>query len=135
MLELREALGFDHKDIIIRLKAGGSDIQNAIQLSMYRVYQGRLYRTFVTSEDFAVRRYPDAAEMIEDVRNDIYYPEPELGKDYYIVVRRSKQTMPSSEWGVLERPRKLVDCVPYRWDPVKYLFVADRSVSAKYCRK
>jgi hypothetical protein len=135
MLELREALGFDHKDIIIRLKAAGSGIQNAIQLRMYRIYQGRLYRTFETDEDSAVRKSSDAGEMIEDERNDIYYPEPELGKDSYIVVRRSKQTMPSSEWGILEKPRKIVDCIPYRWDPIEYLFVADRSASSKFCRK
>jgi len=134
MLELREIVGFDHKDIIIRVTAGGSDIQKEIELNMYRLYKGRLYRTFETTEEFALRRYSDAGEMIEDERNDIYYPEPPQGKDAYIVVRRSKQTMPSSEWGVLERPQEIVDCIPYRWDPIKYLFFADRSASGRFCQ-
>jgi hypothetical protein len=136
MLELRNIVDFDHQDIIIRLTAGGSDIQKETELNMYRLYKGRLYRTFETTEEFALRRFSEpGAEMIEDERNDIYYPEPEQGKDAYFVVRRSKQTMPSSEWGILERPRKIVDCVPYRWDPIKYLFVADRSASSNFCRK
>lgn len=134
MLELRNIVDFDHRDVVIRLTAGGSDIQKEIELSMYRVYQGRLYRTFETTEEFALRRSSDVGEMIEDERNEIYYSEPQQGKDSYSVVRRSKQTMPSSEWGVLERPRKLVDCIPYRWDPIKYLFVADRSASGRFCQ-
>lgn len=135
MLELRDIVGFDHKDIIIRVTAGGSDIQKEIGLGIYRLYKGRLYRTLETTEEFAVRRYPDAGEMVEDERNDIYYPEPEQGKDAYIVVRRSKQDIPRSDWGVIDHPRKVIGCVPYRWDPIKYLFVADRSASEKFCQE
>jgi len=134
ILELRNIVDFDHKDIVIRLTAGGSDIQKEIELTMYRLYRGRLYRTFETTEEFALRRFPEAGEMIEDERNDIYYPEQEQGKDAYIVVRRSKEMIPAAEWGIVERSRKVIGCTPYRWDPIKYLFVADRSASVRFCQ-
>jgi hypothetical protein len=130
MLELRDIVGLGYKDIVIRLTAGGTDIQKAIVLSIYRLYKGPLYRTFETTEEFAVRRLT----MIDDERNRIYYPEPEQDKDTYIVVRNSKQFIPESDWGVVEFPPKVIDCIPYRWDPAKYLFVVDRSATGKFCR-
>lgn len=134
MLELRSIVDFDSKDIVIRTTAGGSDIQKEIELNIYRLYRGRLYRTFGLTEEFALRKFPSVeAMMIDDDRHLISYPEPKQGEDRYIVVRRSRQSVPASEWDVVERPPKIIDCVPYRWNPVKYLFIADRSASPRFC--
>ncbi|MGH9647189.1 MAG: hypothetical protein ACRD4E_10265 [Bryobacteraceae bacterium] len=135
IFELRNIVDFDHKDIIIRSKGAGTGIQRAIDLSIYRLYQGRLYRTFGISEEFAFDKYsPSGDEMIEDERHEVFYPEIESGKDGYLVVRRSKQMVPVSEWELLPRAPKATSCLPYRWDPIKYQFVADRSVAVKFCR-
>jgi hypothetical protein len=134
MLELRNIVDFDNKDIVVRLTAGGTDIQKEIELSIYRLCRGRLYRTFELTEEFALRKFPSpGAMMIEDDRHFISYPEPKQGEDPYIVVHRSTQSVPASEWDVIERLPTIVDCVPYRWNPVKYLFIADRSASPRFC--
>jgi hypothetical protein len=134
MLELRNIIDFDHKDIIIRLTAGGSDIQKEVELSIYRIYDGRLYRTFHTTERFALRRFSERREMvIDDERHHIFYPDLVQGTQPYIVVRHTKELVPESAWGVTEKPAKTLSCVPYRWDPIKYVFTADRSTSAMFC--
>ena len=136
MLEIRNIVDFDSKEILIREKGKGSDIQKEIELAVYRLYAGRLYRTFQITEEFALRRYSEAGvDTIEDERNEIFYPEPVQGQGAYLVVNRSEQNIPWSDWGVIDRPRNVVGCIPYRWDPIKYLFVADRSASSKFCRK
>lgn len=116
MLELRNIVDGDHKDIVVRLTAGGSDIQREIELSIYRLYQGRLYRTFEMTEEFASRS-PSSAGM---QRKQILYPERDRAQGPYIVVHSS-------------RVPETVDCVPYRWDPVKYLFTPDRPASRRLC--
>jgi hypothetical protein len=89
MLELRNIVDFDHKDIIIRLTSGGSSIQKEVLLSIYRLYQGRLYRTFQTTEEFAVRTFPTpAVMMIEDEVHRLDYPDLDQAKGAFIVLRR-----------------------------------------------
>lgn len=134
MLELLNIVDFDHIDIVVRVTGGGSDIQKAIDLSIYRLYAGRLYRTFNTRQEFALRKFlsPDKT-VIEDECNRVFYPEIPTGEPAYIVVHHTKQTVPDQEWGVIERTPKLLDCTPHRWNAVKYQFVADPSAARKFC--
>src|SRR5581483_4545993 len=121
--------------IIIRLTAGGSDIQKEMELSIYRVYGERLYRTFHTTEQFALRRFPGPGQMvIDDERRHIFYPYIAQGERPYIVLRHTTQIVPESEWGVTDKPARILSCIPYRWDPIKYVFIADRSASARFCQ-
>jgi len=100
MLELRNIIDLDHKDVIIRLTAGGTDIQKETELSIYRLYKGRLYRTFETTEEFALRRFPSPGlMMIEDVRSQISYPEVDRREGAYIVERIFKQSVPQFKVG------------------------------------
>lgn len=135
MLELRNIVDFEHKDILIRLTSGGSDIQKEVQVYIYRLYQGRLYRTFQTTEEFAVRRFPTpGVMMIEDEVHRLDYPALEQAKGAFIVLHSSKTSMRASEWGILEPQRNRIDCLPYRWDPSSYAFIADQRAAARLCQ-
>ena len=135
MLELRNIVDFDHKDIVIRLTSGGTDIQKEILLSIYRLHQGRLYRTFETIEDFALRRFPaPGAMIIEDEINHIDYPELKRSEGVYIVLRSWKDLVKASDWELQKKHPKLVSCVPYRWDASKYTFIADQTTAPKFCQ-
>lgn len=135
MLELRNIVDFEYKDIIIRLTGGGTDIQKAVQLSIYRLYQGRLYRTFQTTEEFAVRRFPGpGVMMIEDEVHRLDYPDLDQAKGAFIVLHGSKTLVRASEWGILEPQPNRIDCLPYRWEPSRYTFVEDQNAAARLCQ-
>jgi hypothetical protein len=50
LIELREIVWYGRKDIIVREQAGGTGVEETT-LSIYRMYEGRLYRIFQTMED------------------------------------------------------------------------------------
>ena len=135
MLELRNIVDLSHKEILIRQSAGGTDIQRCTDLTIYRVYDGLLYQTFETTEDFASHPMtrqgltPD----IEEVRHDISWRGADNGEAPYLFVHNSKRWVPDSAWGVVEVPFKSTGCDAWRWDPVEYLFIRDRAASVRLC--
>ena len=83
LIELREIVWYGRKDIIVREQAGGTGVAETT-LSIYRMYEGRLYRIFRMIED----RYdaPIGGSGTITQHRQIEFPELDPATGKFLVV-------------------------------------------------
>lgn len=129
LIELREIVWYGRKDIIVREQAGGTGVAETT-LSIYRMYEGRLYRIFRMIED----RYdaPIGGSGTITQHRQIEFPEsdPATGKFLVVHYRKLTESDTSGRNGTL---RETHSCIVYRWDAARFMFAEDNSAVSKFC--
>jgi hypothetical protein len=105
-IELKDTVWYGIKDLIVHQGASHGTGVGEIDLAIYRVWKGHLYRVFNIVES--------AYTMQESESSRITYPNVDSSSaPRIIVVQRTK------EMG----HRTTTTCVPYRWDTARFAFV------------
>jgi len=129
LIELREIVWYGREDIIVREQAGGTGVAETT-LSIYRMYEGRLYRIFRMIED----RYdaPPGGSGTVTQRRQIEFPESDRASGKFLVVhyRKLTESDTSGRNGTL---RETHSCIVYRWDAARFMFAEDNSAVSKFC--
>lgn len=120
LIELREIVWPGRKDVIVRRVNGGSGA-TATDLSIYRMYGGRLYRVFETNEN--------NENMATAEHSDLSYYDADSAEQPSIVVHRIKPRL-SAETAT--RPKQS-GCTGYAWNASKFAFVEDKAATTKFC--
>jgi hypothetical protein len=127
LIELREIVWYGRKDIIVREQGGGTGLTETT-LSIYRLYEGRLYRVFQTTED-RDEGVIGGGSITQHRR--IEFPESDPNEPKFLVVHYDKET--ESDAGEGKKRAETHSCTTYRWDAVKFTFVADKAAVDKLC--
>jgi hypothetical protein len=87
------------------------------------------------TERFAAHRFGSPnPDLVEDEHNTIEPIENSSGEPRYFVVRKTTESLPSEQWEKISREPPLADCVPYRWNPLKFTFEQDSPAAPRFCR-
>lgn len=137
MLQLKDVVQSGANDVLIRLAPSGTDIAIWMELQIYRMRSGRLYRVFETTEEMEGRTAgPGKGGPWMNERRTVYFPEQSYNAARYIVVHHTKVILGDQE--LLTRANITMDsrslgCVAYRWDAHTFRFVPDKAATPHCC--
>ncbi len=129
LIELREIVWYGRKDIIVREQGGGTGLAETT-LSIYRMYDGRLYHIFQTVED----RYdaPIGGSGTVTQHRQFEFPESDPNSGKFLVVHYRKLSEPDTGNGN-GKVRETHSCTVYRWDAARFTFAEDVAAVNKLC--
>lgn len=127
LIELREIVWYGRKDIIVRERGGGSGFAETT-LSIYRLYEGRLYRVLQTMEDRG-EGVIGGGKITQHRR--IEFPESYPNEPKFLDVHYDKEAV--SDAGDGKKRAETHSCTTYRWDAVQFRFAEDKAAVAKLC--
>lgn len=124
LVEVRPAVGM-HDDVIVRQRSTGSGFSQ-IDLTIYRLLQGRLYAVFRTTEeeDYDTSGPGKAGNWYLERRN-LEFPVEDDDRQRFLIVHHTK----AKDGGTARSLR----CSVFRWDVSAYSFVLDPAAASTYC--
>ncbi|MBN8730490.1 MAG: hypothetical protein J0L64_08125 [Acidobacteria bacterium] len=130
LIELKGATMAYHDDLVVRVGGHGTGVVKT-QFSIYRLWAGRLYRIFQTTErhdydtTFLTKPGPWRFE-----RRLLYFPLRDETRGSVLVAHHTR--LVETALDTLHRPLSL-SCVVYRWDRSTLSFVRDSGADEDWC--
>lgn len=132
---LKETAEYGQKDILIRTTGGGSGMQET-RLTIYRLYQSRLYRVFTTVEESLsdIMTEPDPQELTTREQRKIAYRDTGNSNNFLIVQHiRTKYASRNVENEAPIGKPQIKGCAAYGWEPGRFSFVWNREATKRFC--
>lgn len=130
LIELKGATTYYHDDLVVRVNGHGTGFMST-ELSIYRLWQGRLHRVFRTTERDAydTTDLHKTGEWRED-RRRLLFPVREESGGSLLIVHLTRMTQPDPD-----KPRRTqsLSCIVYRWHGDALMFRADERSRDHWC--
>ncbi len=124
LIALKATVHYGRNDLLIRSHSGGGGGLSETEVTLYRLYKGRLYWVFRTLEE--------SWSLARVERTTVIFPEEYTGGKKYLAVAKSRWMCSNPDKAATCRTRAL-SCTVHRWDPKHFTFVVDSTEQDRFC--